>query len=180
MEATSLQVTIDTSNTVKINRYSTGGATVTYDGVTILSYSVNGGQPLTGAVTLDEASTTFSVVPMLDVRAELDLNPLANQLEEDFPPALLRDSLQLLLNGAPRPTVRTRSVETTEVDANGNTITTTNTIFEVVEGRLTLSSSAAGHTVVVEAGMCLDSMEADPEATTSPHPFELLVATTCE
>ena len=180
VEPTSLQVTLDTSNTAKINRYSSGGANITYDGVTIVSYSVNDGQMLSGAITFDEASTTFSVSPMLDVRAQLDLNPLVDQLDPDFPPALLRDSLQLLLNGSSQPTVRTRTIETTEVDPDGNTIVKESTSFEVVEGRLTLSSSAAGKTVVVEAGMCLDSIEADPEATSSPHPLELLVATTCE
>jgi hypothetical protein len=179
VEPTSFKATIDTTNTVKIDRYSSGGVTATYNGIEILSYSINAGQPLSGSVTLDENSTTFSVNPMLDVRAMFDFNPLVDQLDSDFPPQLLRDTLQLALNGAQEPTVRTSSYETTTVDEFGNTIVDTNTQFEVVEGRLTLSSSAAGKTVVVEAGMCLDTIEPDPNATTEPHPFELLVATTC-
>jgi hypothetical protein len=145
----------------------------------LVSYSVNAGQPLSAAISSDEIGTTVSVSPQLDVQVDLDLNPLVDQLEEDFPPKLLRDSLGLMLNGAAEPTVRTRSVETTTVDPDGNTVIEQKTVFEVVEGRLTLSSSSAGKTVTVDAGMCLDTIEADPEQTTE-HPFDLLVEATCE
>jgi hypothetical protein len=48
--------------------------------------------------------------------------------------------------------------------------------LEIVEGTLTLSSTTGG-TVVVEAGMCLASIETSAE---EPHPFETVAAVTCE
>jgi hypothetical protein len=178
IEPTSAKVSLDASDTVKIDRYQTGGATMTFDGAPLFNYTLNSGSPVSATILAEESGTTFSVSPMLDVRAMMDLQPLLEQLESDFPPQLVRDTISLMLNGAQEPTIRTRSVERTETDENGNTITVQETQLEVVQGRLSLSSSSAGTTVVVDAGMCLDTIE--PMEGEEPHPFELLVEAVCE
>ncbi len=154
------KVTIDAANRIAIDRLVVGGMNATYDGTQIVSLSVNGGQQLSADVTSDDSGVSVSVAPQLDVRATIDLSPLADQLT-DVPAASLRDSLQLLLNGASTPAVRFSDSQ-----------------VEVLQGRLSLSSSAAGRTVVVEAGRCLESVEPDPDQT-SEHVLDLLAEATC-
>jgi hypothetical protein len=177
---THTQWTFDTSNEVKAEYGLKGGVQVRYDGLPLLSYEVNpnNGEAFSARLVSEDEGFLFAVSPLLDLRTTFNLRNLGEELDPETPDFLLEDSIQLILNGAPEPAVRYRTYSVTETTPEG-TITTEKSAIEVVAGRLALSSAAAGKTVVVEAGLCLDTIEADPNQP-APHPFELLTGATCE
>lgn len=174
--ATRSKVVIDGSSEVKMEYAQTEGTQILYNGLPVLSYDINpnNGGAFDARLAIEEQGFMFAVSPLLDLQAALNLNNLPASIVEETPEIFRQDTLQLLLNGAPEPAIRTRS----QTDVMDDVVTET-TLIEVVSGRLTIASSSAGHQVVVNAGMCLDSVEPDPNQEPA-HPFELLTEAVCQ
>lgn len=174
--STHTKLVIDDSNEVRVEYSQSEGAQVRYNGLPILSYDINpnnGGQ-LDARMAIEDEGFMLAVSPLLDLQAAFNLNNLPASMVEETPEIFREDTLQLLLHGAPEPAIRTR----TQTEVMGDVVTE-RTVLEVVSGRLTMSSNAAGTQVVVNAGMCLDSVEPDPNQE-NVHPFELLTEAACQ
>jgi len=120
----------------------------------------------------EEESALFNVSPALVVNAKLALGPLLDALESEGDPDFLRkDSLSVAFigeNGASMKPLRGD-----DRDFEGGLL--------MVEGALTLTSSAAGLSRTVQTGQCLVPVEPqEAEANDrEPHPFELVGAGAC-
>jgi hypothetical protein len=114
--------------------------------------------------TPDGALVTFE--PKLDLRVATTLSNLSAKLQADLPEWLEDQIFDLTFGGPPRAQVL---VPDNCADANH--------YLEVVEGTLTMSSTALASPIEVEAGMCLVGSDLEGEEL---HPLETIAAGTCE
>jgi len=94
----------------------------------------------------DEYLPKIAVQPGLDLSLLFKLQQVVDSFPEDFfPPEVLDETWNLLLDGSDQPTLRFLDEET-DTRAFG---------LEMIAGKLTLGSTALDEPVVIEQGMCL-------------------------
>ena len=158
----SSKVTLDTTDTVKTELSVGGPYTLRYNGLLVASVDLNpnNGRSVAAKLTAEQNDNfLFAFSPLLETQTVLKFSNLPNF---DAPSILSNDTLRLLLDGDSEPTLRYRA-QSEQV--------------EVVSGRLTLSSQAAGRSVIINTGMCIDPGQEVPEGS---HPFDTLAEAVCE
>lgn len=175
------KMTLDASDSVKITGFGYDDAmTVKYDGIQILSMDLNAnnGRTLDAELSGSEDGFVLAVRPLLDLVIDMDVSSLVDQVE-GVPASAASDTIRLRLDGDSNPAIRLNAI-VADAPSNGEEPPPAGPVsaFEVLRGRFSLSSRAAGTEVVVEAGQCLIATEPTSEGS-EQHPFELLSGGAC-
>jgi hypothetical protein len=152
-----------------------GAATLDYNGAQIVSVDLNKNDGRTFDATISQASSDdvqIAVSPLFDLQVGLSLGN-APELAADADPAMLDDTLTVLLAGDPNPVIL--------LGASG---------LEVLRGTFSMGLTNEGSLIEVQAGQCLRSIGDEPtpidgtgteptEPTEPAGPFDGLEAGSC-